>query len=141
MISLVNQVQELLLYKLRIKGKGVDLKQLSIDCASCREEPLVSQVCRPGRYPRKTVTVTSWFPCLGKCHTSQQSSVREEGLSQLSTPFPACMLDLRANGFQEEEKIFTKQSMDKVQNSYLHSLQEVGDLLRKKLETIKKLKL
>ncbi|XP_068101890.1 N-alpha-acetyltransferase 25, NatB auxiliary subunit isoform X2 [Hyperolius riggenbachi] len=43
--------------------------------------------------------------------------------------------------FTEEEKKFTKLSIDKVQNSYLHSLQEVGDLLRKRLETVKKLKL
>lgn len=50
-------------------------------------------------------------------------------------------LSLENITLSDEEKIFTKQSMDKVQNSYLHSLQEVGDLLRKKLETIKKLKL
>ncbi|XP_063820433.1 N-alpha-acetyltransferase 25, NatB auxiliary subunit isoform X1 [Pseudophryne corroboree] len=43
--------------------------------------------------------------------------------------------------FSEEEKTFTKRSTDKVQNSYLHSLQEIGDQLRKRLETIKKLKL
>ncbi|PIO41058.1 hypothetical protein AB205_0065120 [Aquarana catesbeiana] len=30
--------------------------QLLIDCVSCGEEPLISQVCCPGRFPRKTVT-------------------------------------------------------------------------------------
>nr|DBA23203.1 TPA: hypothetical protein GDO54_014139 [Pyxicephalus adspersus] len=50
-------------------------------------------------------------------------------------------LSLENVTLSEEEKKFTKLSIDKVQNSYLHSLQEVGDLLRKKLETIKKLKL
>ncbi|CAJ0947594.1 unnamed protein product [Ranitomeya imitator] len=50
-------------------------------------------------------------------------------------------LSLNNVNFTEEEKKFTKLSSDKVQNSYVHSLQEVGDLLRKRLETIKKLKL
>ncbi|XP_071999015.1 N-alpha-acetyltransferase 25, NatB auxiliary subunit isoform X2 [Engystomops pustulosus] len=50
-------------------------------------------------------------------------------------------LSLNNVNFTEEEKKFTKLSSDKVQNSYTHSLQEIGDLLRKRLETIKKLKL
>ncbi|KAM3937578.1 N-alpha-acetyltransferase 25, NatB auxiliary subunit [Leptodactylus fuscus] len=50
-------------------------------------------------------------------------------------------LSLNNVNFTEEEKKFTKLSSDKVQNSYVHSLQEIGDLLRKRLETIKKLKL
>ncbi|XP_018425211.1 PREDICTED: N-alpha-acetyltransferase 25, NatB auxiliary subunit [Nanorana parkeri] len=50
-------------------------------------------------------------------------------------------LSLENVTLSEEEKKFTKLSIDKVQNSYLHSLQEVGDLMRKKFETIKKLKL
>ncbi|XP_056392559.1 N-alpha-acetyltransferase 25, NatB auxiliary subunit isoform X2 [Hyla sarda] len=50
-------------------------------------------------------------------------------------------LSLNNVNFTEEEKKFTKLSSDKVQNSYVHSLQEIGDLLRKRLETTKKLKL
>ncbi|KAM4052844.1 N-alpha-acetyltransferase 25, NatB auxiliary subunit [Anomaloglossus baeobatrachus] len=50
-------------------------------------------------------------------------------------------LSLNNVNFTEEEKKFTKLSSDKVQNSYVHSLQDMGDLLRKRLETIKKLKL
>lgn len=34
-----------------------------------------------------------------------------------------------------------KAAMDKVQSSYLHSLQEVGDLLKRRAETIKNLKI
>ncbi|XP_053329156.1 N-alpha-acetyltransferase 25, NatB auxiliary subunit [Spea bombifrons] len=43
--------------------------------------------------------------------------------------------------FSEDEKKFTKLAMDRVQNSYLHSLQEVGEVLKKRLETVKKLKI
>ncbi|KAL6472506.1 hypothetical protein MHYP_G00186940 [Metynnis hypsauchen] len=41
----------------------------------------------------------------------------------------------------EEEGTFTKTIMDKVQSSYLRSLQEVGDLLRKRVDTLKSLKI
>lgn len=41
----------------------------------------------------------------------------------------------------QEEASFTKAAMDKVQSSYLRSLQEVGDLLKKRAETIKNLKI
>ncbi|MEQ2158231.1 hypothetical protein GOODEAATRI_010160 [Goodea atripinnis] len=40
-----------------------------------------------------------------------------------------------------QEASFTKAAMDKVQGSYLRSLQEVGDLLKKRAETIKNLKI
>ncbi|KAE8635295.1 hypothetical protein XENTR_v10002573 [Xenopus tropicalis] len=43
--------------------------------------------------------------------------------------------------FSEDEKKFTKLAVDKVHSSYLHSLQEMGDLLRKRLETFKKFKI
>lgn len=43
-------------------------------------------------------------------------------------------------GFQDEAS-FMKAAMDKVQSSYLRSLQEVGDLLKKRAETIKNLKI
>lgn len=41
----------------------------------------------------------------------------------------------------QEEGTFTKTVMDKVQSSYLRSLQEVGDLLRKRSDTLKSLKI
>lgn len=41
----------------------------------------------------------------------------------------------------QEEASFMKAAMDKVQSSYLRSLQEVGDLLKKRAETIKNLKI
>ncbi|XP_077164926.1 N-alpha-acetyltransferase 25, NatB auxiliary subunit isoform X1 [Paroedura picta] len=39
-----------------------------------------------------------------------------------------------------EEKKFTKTALVKVQNSYQHSIQEIGELLRKRLDSIKNLK-
>ncbi|XP_047426326.1 N-alpha-acetyltransferase 25, NatB auxiliary subunit [Mugil cephalus] len=48
---------------------------------------------------------------------------------------------LTLEGHTEEEASFTKAAMDKVQSSYLRSLQEVGDLLRKRVETLKNLKI
>lgn len=42
---------------------------------------------------------------------------------------------------RQEEASFTKATMDKVQSSYLRSLQEVGDLLKRRAETIKNLKI
>uniref|UniRef100_A0A4W4FDK8 N-alpha-acetyltransferase 25, NatB auxiliary subunit n=1 Tax=Electrophorus electricus TaxID=8005 RepID=A0A4W4FDK8_ELEEL len=41
----------------------------------------------------------------------------------------------------EDERTFIKAAMDKVQSSYLRSLQEVGDLLRKRADTLKSLKI
>ncbi|XP_022536484.2 N-alpha-acetyltransferase 25, NatB auxiliary subunit [Astyanax mexicanus] len=50
-------------------------------------------------------------------------------------------LSLQGVSQTEEEASFTKTAMDKVQSSYLRSLQEVGDLLRKRLDTLKSLKI
>ena len=41
----------------------------------------------------------------------------------------------------QDELLFAKLAMDKVQSSYLRSLQEVGDLLKKRAETVKNLKI
>ncbi|XP_068562515.1 N-alpha-acetyltransferase 25, NatB auxiliary subunit isoform X1 [Cebidichthys violaceus] len=48
---------------------------------------------------------------------------------------------LSLEGQTQDEESFTKAAMDKVQSSYLRSLQEVGDLLKKRAETIKSLKI
>ncbi|XP_005457964.1 N-alpha-acetyltransferase 25, NatB auxiliary subunit [Oreochromis niloticus] len=48
---------------------------------------------------------------------------------------------LTLEGCTQEEASFTKAATDKVQSSYLRSLQEVGDLLKKRTETIKNLKI
>lgn len=60
---------------------------------------------------------------------------QEAGLTALK------LAGLTLEGHTEEEASFTKAAMDKVQSSYLRSLQEVGDLLKKRAETIKNLKI
>ncbi|KAM9329702.1 N-alpha-acetyltransferase 25, NatB auxiliary subunit [Gastrophryne carolinensis] len=71
--------------------------------------------------------------------TNMNDYIKELEASLLALKFED--LSIENVTLTEEEKKFTKLSVDKVQNSYLHSLQEVGDLLSKKLETMKKLKL
>ncbi|XP_056146641.1 N-alpha-acetyltransferase 25, NatB auxiliary subunit [Lampris incognitus] len=44
-------------------------------------------------------------------------------------------------GNTQDEQSFTKGAMDRVQSSYSRSLQEVGDLLKKRAETLKNLKI
>ncbi|XP_061783480.1 N-alpha-acetyltransferase 25, NatB auxiliary subunit [Nerophis lumbriciformis] len=48
---------------------------------------------------------------------------------------------LTLEGSTEEEWSFTKAAVDKLQSSHLHSLQEAGDLLKKRAETLKNLKI
>lgn len=45
------------------------------------------------------------------------------------------------SGFIQAEATFTKTAMDKVQSSYLRSLQEIGELLKKRADTLKSLKI
>uniref|UniRef100_A0A673CPJ8 N-alpha-acetyltransferase 25, NatB auxiliary subunit n=1 Tax=Sphaeramia orbicularis TaxID=375764 RepID=A0A673CPJ8_9TELE len=51
------------------------------------------------------------------------------------------LASLTLEGYTQEEASFIKAAMDKVQSSYLRSLQEVGDLLKKRAETLKNLKI
>ncbi|KAF4108499.1 hypothetical protein G5714_011258 [Onychostoma macrolepis] len=50
-------------------------------------------------------------------------------------------LSLEGETQSEAEGTFTKTGMDKVQNSYLRSLQEIGELLKKRADTLKSLKI
>ncbi|KAM7332050.1 hypothetical protein ACRRTK_008758 [Alexandromys fortis] len=50
-------------------------------------------------------------------------------------------LTLEDTSISPEERKFSKTVQGKVQSSYLHSLLEIGELLRKRLETTKKLKI
>uniref|UniRef100_A0A3Q3WSY2 N-alpha-acetyltransferase 25, NatB auxiliary subunit n=1 Tax=Mola mola TaxID=94237 RepID=A0A3Q3WSY2_MOLML len=60
---------------------------------------------------------------------------QETGMTSLK------LASLSLEGYPQEEASFMKVAMDKVQSSYLRSLQEVGDLLKKRAETIKNLKI
>lgn len=50
-------------------------------------------------------------------------------------------LTLEDTSISPEERKFSRTVQSKVQSSYLHSLLETGELLRKRLETTKKLKI
>ncbi|RXN26394.1 N-alpha-acetyltransferase auxiliary subunit-like isoform X2 [Labeo rohita] len=50
-------------------------------------------------------------------------------------------LNLEGQTQSEAEGTFTKTAMDKVQSSYLRSLQEIGELLKKRADTLKSLKI
>uniref|UniRef100_A0A7N4UZY0 N-alpha-acetyltransferase 25, NatB auxiliary subunit n=1 Tax=Sarcophilus harrisii TaxID=9305 RepID=A0A7N4UZY0_SARHA len=69
------------------------------------------------------------------------SSVLEhiKGLETLLAALKLEELSLEDPALSQEEK-FTKTVHGKVQSSYQHSLQEIGELLKKRLETMKKLK-
>uniref|UniRef100_A0A665UDC2 N(alpha)-acetyltransferase 25, NatB auxiliary subunit n=1 Tax=Echeneis naucrates TaxID=173247 RepID=A0A665UDC2_ECHNA len=67
---------------------------------------------------------------------------QETGMTALKLDEPLSLTSLCSFFFFfQEEASFTKAAMDKVQSSYLRSLQEVGDLLKKRVETIKNLKI
>ncbi|KAI1881944.1 hypothetical protein AGOR_G00244910 [Albula goreensis] len=50
-------------------------------------------------------------------------------------------LSLEGHALSEEEGAFVKTAMEKVQSSYLRSLQELGDLLRKRADTLRGLRI
>lgn len=60
---------------------------------------------------------------------------QESGITALK------LASLTLEEYPQEEASYMKAAMDKVQSSYLRSLQEVGDLLKKRAETIKNLKI
>ncbi|XP_060916961.1 N-alpha-acetyltransferase 25, NatB auxiliary subunit [Labrus mixtus] len=65
-----------------------------------------------------------------------------EFIKEQETSITALKLaSLSLEEFPQDEASFMKAAMDKVQSSYLRSLQEVGDLLKKRAETIKSLKI
>ncbi|XP_076842794.1 N-alpha-acetyltransferase 25, NatB auxiliary subunit isoform X2 [Brachyhypopomus gauderio] len=65
--------------------------------------------------------------------------IQHQEISLASLKLEALSLEGLTN--MEEEGTFIKTAMDKVQSSYLRSLQEVGDLLRKRADTLKSLKI
>uniref|UniRef100_A0A3Q3GAB8 N-alpha-acetyltransferase 25, NatB auxiliary subunit n=1 Tax=Kryptolebias marmoratus TaxID=37003 RepID=A0A3Q3GAB8_KRYMA len=67
--------------------------------------------------------------------TLEHIKVQEAGMVALK------LTSLTLEGHTQEEASFTKAAIDKVQSSYMRSLQEVADLLRKRAETLKNLKI
>ncbi|XP_062999880.1 N-alpha-acetyltransferase 25, NatB auxiliary subunit isoform X2 [Elgaria multicarinata webbii] len=63
-----------------------------------------------------------------------------KGLEMTLTALKLEDLSIEDNLLSQEEKKFTKTALGKVQNSYQHAIQEIGELLKKRLDTIKNLK-
>uniref|UniRef100_A0A7M4FA43 N-alpha-acetyltransferase 25, NatB auxiliary subunit n=1 Tax=Crocodylus porosus TaxID=8502 RepID=A0A7M4FA43_CROPO len=64
-----------------------------------------------------------------------------KGLEVMLTALKLEELSLEDTLLSQEEKKFTKTVQGKVQSSYQHSVQEIGELLKKRLDTVKKLKI
>uniref|UniRef100_A0A452GVT3 N-alpha-acetyltransferase 25, NatB auxiliary subunit n=1 Tax=Gopherus agassizii TaxID=38772 RepID=A0A452GVT3_9SAUR len=64
-----------------------------------------------------------------------------KGLEIILTALKLEELSIDDTLLSQEEKKFTKTVQGKVQSSYQHSIQEIGELLKKRLDTIKKLKI
>ncbi|MGH0164286.1 UNVERIFIED_CONTAM: hypothetical protein FKN15_048017 [Acipenser sinensis] len=64
-----------------------------------------------------------------------------KGLEITITALKLESLSLEDSALSEAERKFTKAVRGKVQSSYQHSLQEVGELLKKRLDTLKSLKI
>lgn len=62
------------------------------------------------------------------------------GINQESVRLGSDYLVCVSFSFIQEEKKFTKTALGKVQSSYQHAVQEIGELLKKRLDTIKNLK-
>ncbi|XP_053135416.1 N-alpha-acetyltransferase 25, NatB auxiliary subunit isoform X2 [Hemicordylus capensis] len=64
-----------------------------------------------------------------------------KGLEMSLTTLKLEELSIEDNLLSQEEKKFTKTVLGKVQNSYQHAVQEIGELLKKRLDSIKNLKI
>ncbi|XP_074868578.1 N-alpha-acetyltransferase 25, NatB auxiliary subunit isoform X2 [Carettochelys insculpta] len=64
-----------------------------------------------------------------------------KGLETILTALKLEELSIDDTLLSQEENKFTKTVQGKVQSSYQHSIQEIGELLKKRLDTIKKLKI
>uniref|UniRef100_A0AAR2LQB3 N(alpha)-acetyltransferase 25, NatB auxiliary subunit n=1 Tax=Pygocentrus nattereri TaxID=42514 RepID=A0AAR2LQB3_PYGNA len=95
----------------------------------------------------ETICVVLWVSCFSLEFTSSLQSLLSQALEHIKgqeshlTALKMESLSLEGLSQTEEEGAFTKTVMDKVQSSYLRSLQEIGDLLRKRVDTLKSLKI
>uniref|UniRef100_A0A8C5PD91 N-alpha-acetyltransferase 25, NatB auxiliary subunit n=1 Tax=Leptobrachium leishanense TaxID=445787 RepID=A0A8C5PD91_9ANUR len=108
--------------------------------------PLKSNLQKKKKKKKESCATPPVFTCYQECNTGIRLLVTNmiDHLKDLEVSLTALKLeDLSMDNvtFSVEEKTFTKVAIDKVQNSYLHSLQDIGDLLKKRLETMKKLKI
>uniref|UniRef100_A0A4W4FEL9 N-alpha-acetyltransferase 25, NatB auxiliary subunit n=1 Tax=Electrophorus electricus TaxID=8005 RepID=A0A4W4FEL9_ELEEL len=112
--------------------------------------PLKSSLQKKKKKKKETSTVTvstSWL-VWDRCTRLQTllsqavEQIQDQESSLTALKLEALSLEgLPQAEVSQDERTFIKAAMDKVQSSYLRSLQEVGDLLRKRADTLKSLKI
>uniref|UniRef100_A0A8C1BTL2 N-alpha-acetyltransferase 25, NatB auxiliary subunit n=1 Tax=Cyprinus carpio carpio TaxID=630221 RepID=A0A8C1BTL2_CYPCA len=104
--------------------------------------PLKSSLQKKKKKKKEASTVT-----VGAEFSSSLQSLLNQALEHIKsqelslTALELGALSLEAQTQSEAEATFTKTAMDKVQSSYLRSLQEIGELLKKRADTLKSLKI
>uniref|UniRef100_A0A8C2E0G6 N-alpha-acetyltransferase 25, NatB auxiliary subunit n=1 Tax=Cyprinus carpio TaxID=7962 RepID=A0A8C2E0G6_CYPCA len=106
--------------------------------------PLKSSLQKKKKKKKEASTVTVGAPPVLSAYQEFSSSLQSllnQALEHIkSQEISLTALKLEALSL-EAEATFTKTAMDKVQSSYLRSLQEIGELLKKRADTLKSLKI
>jgi len=113
-------------------------------CASVLR-PLKSSLQKKKKKKKDTSTALPMVVCGFQELSGSLQSLLTQALEHIKgqeTHLTALALaGLSLEGHTQEESSFSKVAMDKVQSSYLRSMQELGDLLKKRAETMKSLKI
>uniref|UniRef100_A0A8C1PYA1 N(alpha)-acetyltransferase 25, NatB auxiliary subunit n=1 Tax=Cyprinus carpio TaxID=7962 RepID=A0A8C1PYA1_CYPCA len=112
--------------------------------------PLKSSLQKKKKKKKEASTVTVGAPPVLSAYQEFSSSLQSllnQALEHIKsqeislTALKLEALSLEGQTQSEAEATFTKTAMDKVQSSYLRSLQEIGELLKKRADTLKSLKI
>uniref|UniRef100_A0A8C1BQ61 N-alpha-acetyltransferase 25, NatB auxiliary subunit n=1 Tax=Cyprinus carpio carpio TaxID=630221 RepID=A0A8C1BQ61_CYPCA len=109
--------------------------------------PLKSSLQKKKKKKKEASTVTPPVLSAYQEFSSSLQSLLNQALEHIKsqelslTALELGALSLEAQTQSEAEATFTKTAMDKVQSSYLRSLQEIGELLKKRADTLKSLKI
>uniref|UniRef100_A0A8C2E162 N-alpha-acetyltransferase 25, NatB auxiliary subunit n=1 Tax=Cyprinus carpio TaxID=7962 RepID=A0A8C2E162_CYPCA len=109
--------------------------------------PLKSSLQKKKKKKKEASTVTPPVLSAYQEFSSSLQSLLNQALEHIKsqeislTALKLEALSLEAQTQSEAEATFTKTAMDKVQSSYLRSLQEIGELLKKRADTLKSLKI
>uniref|UniRef100_A0A8C1BNX3 N-alpha-acetyltransferase 25, NatB auxiliary subunit n=1 Tax=Cyprinus carpio carpio TaxID=630221 RepID=A0A8C1BNX3_CYPCA len=95
--------------------------------------PLKSSLQKKKKKKKEARNVDQSFSSLQSLLNQALEHIKSQELSLTALELGALSL--------EAEATFTKTAMDKVQSSYLRSLQEIGELLKKRADTLKSLKI
>uniref|UniRef100_A0A8C1PZR0 N(alpha)-acetyltransferase 25, NatB auxiliary subunit n=1 Tax=Cyprinus carpio TaxID=7962 RepID=A0A8C1PZR0_CYPCA len=109
--------------------------------------PLKSSLQKKKKKKKEASTVTPPVLSAYQEFSSSLQSLLNQALEHIKsqeislTALKLEALSLEGQTQSEAEATFTKTAMDKVQSSYLRSLQEIGELLKKRADTLKSLKI